>query len=195
MNARRLTPKYLADEKNIYKIQQLLLRVGYNWWSTIPYEICAFSIMFLKNDNLKNDKTIPRSRHDLQLWPGCGRKVAVLILQELFSDFLCGIICDTHVAVSAIWFGWTRFVSADAICDELEQWIPKHLWKDLNPVLAGIRQLAKEKDKDGVALSAYMRKLSVSMEETHKGMKLFIGGLLDATQKATTGKEGEEAPE
>jgi len=79
------------------------------------------------------------------MFTGCQRKTAALTLEFVFG-VICSIPCDEHVESGAVGLEWTdcKIGSAELIGREAEGWLPRHLWKHVNPTFAGLRQLCRE---------------------------------------------------
>ena len=76
---------------------------------------------------------VPDNLEELLSLPGVGRKVANLVLTEVFNKE--GICVDTHVhRIANIW-GWVKTNSADATELALRKDLPINYWKSLNRYL------------------------------------------------------------
>ena len=72
--------------------------------------------------------------------PGVGPKVGHLAMQVAWGETL-GIAVDTHVHRISARLGWTRGAkNAEATRKQLESWMPREQWQDLNPLLVGFGQ-------------------------------------------------------
>ena len=72
--------------------------------------------------------------------PGVGPKAAHLFLQSAY-DLTLGISVDTHVHRIAGRLGWTRGAKTpEATRKQLEMWLPREHWQDINPLLVGFGQ-------------------------------------------------------
>jgi uracil-DNA glycosylase len=82
----------------------------------------------------------PRELTDVLSLPGVGPKVAHLFMQVGWGETL-GIGVDTHVHRIAGRLGWTRGAkNAEATREQLELWMPREHWQELNPLLVGFGQ-------------------------------------------------------
>ena len=83
---------------------------------------------------------IPRDLKAVLRLPGVGPKVGHLAMQVAWGETL-GIAVDTHVHRISARLGWTRGAkNAEATRKQLESWMPREQWQDLNPVLVGFGQ-------------------------------------------------------
>ena len=70
----------------------------------------------------------------------------MLVLHDVHQIYDRGIICDTHVHSSFENLEWADIgLTADNASRQVEDWLPKEFWKDINPVFASIRQLWENK--------------------------------------------------
>ncbi|MBD3251352.1 endonuclease III [Candidatus Uhrbacteria bacterium] len=73
---------------------------------------------------------VPDTRDDLMRLPGIGRKGANCILSYVFAqDTIC---VDTHVFRIAHRLGWSKGKTPDKVEQDLQQMIPKRLWREIN---------------------------------------------------------------
>jgi len=83
---------------------------------------------------------IPRDLKAVLRLPGVGPKVGHLAMQVAWGETL-GIAVDTHVHRISARLGWTRGAkNAEATRKQLESWMPREQWQDLNPLLVGFGQ-------------------------------------------------------
>ena len=92
------------------------------------------------HDNHSGD--IPDNIRDIVALPGVGPKMGYLLLQRGWYKNE-GIGVDVHIHRLAQMWGW---VSAKARTPEqtrleLESWLPRRLWGDINPILVGFGQV------------------------------------------------------
>lgn len=71
--------------------------------------------------------------------PGIGRKMGVLGVQICWNE-PTGVSADVHVTRIAKRLGWAKSTVADKVAVELEGWLPKDRWIDVNPLLVGFGQ-------------------------------------------------------
>ena len=87
-----------------------------------------------------HDGDVPREYEELTALPGVGPKVAHLLLHIGFDD-VRGIAVDSHVDRIARRVGWAGGAkSPEATRKQLEAWMPRELWRPLNPLLVGFGQ-------------------------------------------------------
>ncbi len=81
---------------------------------------------------------IPQEFDELIKLPGIGRKVANLILAEIFQkDTIC---VDTHVHRISNRLGWVRTKTPEETEKELRRIFPKKYWRRINKVLVAFGQ-------------------------------------------------------
>jgi endonuclease-3 len=85
------------------------------------------------------DSDIPKTVGELQKLPGIGPKMATLIMQNAWQQNV-GIGVDVHVHRIANRLNWVKTTTPEATKRELEDWLPKHLWTEINPLLVGFGQ-------------------------------------------------------
>ncbi|KAL2912053.1 alpha,alpha-trehalase nth1 [Polyrhizophydium stewartii] len=83
---------------------------------------------------------IPRTVDDLMALPGVGPKMAHLTMQAAWG-VTEGIGVDTHVHRISHRLGWTkRLATPEHTRKELEDWLPRPLWAEINHLLVGFGQ-------------------------------------------------------
>mmetsp|Transcript_3694 Transcript_3694/g.5167 ORF Transcript_3694/g.5167 Transcript_3694/m.5167 type:complete len:317 (-) Transcript_3694:300-1250(-) len=90
---------------------------------------------------------IPRSLEDLLDLPGVGPKMAILVMDIAWNE-VAGICVDTHVHRLSNRLGWVdtwnytkpKSQNPEKTRKQLEAWIPRDLWRDINPLLVGLGQ-------------------------------------------------------
>ena len=88
----------------------------------------------------KYDSVIPTKLEELLEFPGIGYKIAVLYLNDTLQDNI-GIGVDTHVHRIANRLGWVNTKEdRNKTRTELESFIPKEKWRELNGLLVGFGQ-------------------------------------------------------
>lgn len=88
------------------------------------------------------DGDIPRTVPEMCKLPGVGPKMAHLLLQTAWGES-AGIGVDTHVHRLAQWWHWVPRVehsTPEKTRVELEKWLPRDLWTEINPLLVGFGQ-------------------------------------------------------
>ena len=86
------------------------------------------------------DGDVPADLDAVLALPGVGPKVAHLFLQH-GHGLTQGIAVDTHVHRIARRLGWTRGAKTpEATRKQLEAWLPREHWREINPLLVGFGQ-------------------------------------------------------
>lgn len=89
----------------------------------------------------KYNGDIPRTIKELCELPGVGPKMAHICMQIAWGE-VSGIGVDTHVHRISNRLGWVRkqTKTPEETRNELEDWLPKPLWKEVNHLLVGFGQ-------------------------------------------------------
>lgn len=82
---------------------------------------------------------VPDEMEDLLKLPGIGKKVANLALQECYGK-VEGIAVDTHVHRISNRLGWVKSRRPEDTQKQLEEWLPKKWWRQVNVILVGFGQ-------------------------------------------------------
>lgn len=87
---------------------------------------------------------IPRTMADVLALPGIGNKMANLVMQLCYGEAV-GISVDTHVCRISQRLKWaclSRKMQAtpDQVMVDLEDWLPREKWAEINPLLVGFGQ-------------------------------------------------------
>ena len=87
------------------------------------------------------DSDIPNTVKDLVKLPGVGPKMAYLAMNCAWDEVV-GIGVDIHVHRITNRLGWTKQKTKEPekTRKELEDWLPHHLWKEVNWLLVGFGQ-------------------------------------------------------
>lgn len=85
------------------------------------------------------DQDIPRTLEGLQALPGVGPKMACLAMQNAWNESV-GIGVDVHVHRISNRLGWVHTKDPEATRRALEDWMPRELWAEINPLLVGFGQ-------------------------------------------------------
>ncbi|KAJ2823237.1 alpha,alpha-trehalase nth1 [Coemansia sp. 'formosensis'] len=129
-----LTPKSLS-EAPIDLIHECVRKVGF-WQRKSNYikEAARTCLEQYAGD-------IPRTVPQLLSLPGVGPKMAYLAMHAAWQDTQ-GIGVDTHVLRISHRLGWVSesAKSPEATRHALESWMPRSLWRELNPLLVGLGQ-------------------------------------------------------
>ncbi|KAJ2846178.1 alpha,alpha-trehalase nth1, partial [Coemansia brasiliensis] len=130
-----LTPKSLSDA-SLDTIHECVRRVGF--WQRKSNYIKEAARTCLE----QYDGDIPRTVPQLLALPGVGPKMAYLAMHAAWQDTQ-GIGVDTHVLRITHRLGWVNESarSAEATRHSLESWMPKSLWREINPLLVGFGQI------------------------------------------------------
>ncbi|XP_014485376.1 PREDICTED: endonuclease III-like protein 1 [Dinoponera quadriceps] len=114
---------------------KLIYPVGF-WKRKVEY-IKRTSVILLN----KYNGDIPRTIKELCELPGVGSKMAHLCMQIAWGE-VSGIGVDTHVHRISNRLGWVRKPTKipEETRNELEDWLPKHLWSQVNHLLVGFGQ-------------------------------------------------------
>jgi endonuclease-3 len=85
------------------------------------------------------ESDIPNSVEKLTSLPGVGPKMAHLAMQIAWNE-CTGIAVDTHVHRICNRLGWTQSKTPEQTRKQLESWLPKEHWYDINLLLVGFGQ-------------------------------------------------------
>lgn len=87
------------------------------------------------------DSDIPKNINDIVTLPGVGPKMGFLLLQRGWN-INDGIGVDVHIHRLAQMWGWVaKSEKPELTRTELERWLPKKFWGDINPLLVGFGQV------------------------------------------------------
>lgn len=117
------------------KLGELIYPVGF-WKRKIEYIHKTTKIL-----SEKYNKDIPNSLEELCQLPGVGPKMAYLAMSIAWKKTV-GIGVDTHVHRIANRLQWVKKQTStpEETRIQLEKWLPKEYWKDLNLLLVGFGQ-------------------------------------------------------
>ncbi|KAJ2779424.1 alpha,alpha-trehalase nth1 [Coemansia javaensis] len=129
-----LTPRALS-EAPIDLIHECVRRVGF--WQRKSNYIREAARTCLE----QYDGDIPRTVPQLLALPGVGPKMAYLAMHAAWQDTQ-GIGVDTHVLRITHRLGWVpeSAKTPEATRHALEAWMPRSLWREINPLLVGLGQ-------------------------------------------------------
>ncbi len=85
------------------------------------------------------DQYVPRTLEELQALPGVGPKMACLAMQNAWGESV-GIGVDVHVHRICNRLGWVHTKDPEGTRAALEDWLPRDLWSEINPLLVGFGQ-------------------------------------------------------
>lgn len=87
------------------------------------------------------DSDIPKNIKDIVTLPGVGPKMGFLLLQRGWN-INDGIGVDVHIHRLAQIWGWVpKSEKPERTRTELESWLPKKFWGEINPLLVGFGQV------------------------------------------------------
>lgn len=117
------------------EIDAFILKVGFHRKKAVYIKrACA-----ILQDNFDND--IPKTINDIVTLPGVGPKMGFLLLQRGWN-INDGIGVDVHIHRLAQMWGWVpKSDKPELTRAELERWLPKKFWSDINPLLVGFGQV------------------------------------------------------
>lgn len=90
---------------------------------------------------------VPSTFDDLMKLPGVGPKMSYLVMSCAFG-ISSGICVDTHVHRISTLLGWGCRKCQSCVNPEhtrriLEQWVPKHMWREYTYLLVGLGQMTQ----------------------------------------------------
>ncbi|ORX74483.1 DNA glycosylase, partial [Linderina pennispora] len=129
-----LSPKSLSSAP-IDLVHECVRRVGF--WQRKSNYIKEAARTCLEQYNGDIPRTVPQ----LLSLPGVGPKMAYLTMHAAWHDNQ-GIGVDTHVERISHRLGWVSAAAKtpEATRHALESWLPKSLWREINPMLVGFGQ-------------------------------------------------------
>eukprot|EP00051_Salpingoeca_urceolata_P008931 m.110048 g.110048 ORF g.110048 m.110048 type:complete len:531 (-) comp16015_c2_seq2:137-1729(-) len=86
---------------------------------------------------------VPNNLDDLVSLPGIGPKMAMIALNVAFGNHL-GIGVDTHVHRIMNQIRWVKSKDAEDTRVQLESWLPRPYWKEVNLLFVGLGQMVKQ---------------------------------------------------
>ena len=164
--------EFFSNVKNLRWIEALGLFVGYNHWTERPTFLYAAAARIKTEFNGK----LPSDPEDLLTFYYVRRKILMIIRQDVFGDRIAGIVLDTHLKAVFIELGWTRENDASAIAREVERWLDDEWYYEVNPLIAGLRQLWRDSED----------KVSTQKKIIDEAQKL---GIVDSVHKIVLAKE------
>jgi endonuclease-3 len=136
----KVLPRLFSNIKNFEdilkieqkKLEELIYPVGF--YRTKAKNLKELSEIIIK----KYDGNIPDKFEELIKLPGIGRKIANLILSEIFNkDEIC---VDTHVHRISNRIGWVKTKKPLETEIELKKIFPKNFWRRINKTLVAFGQ-------------------------------------------------------
>ncbi|CAH6718739.1 endonuclease III homolog 1 [[Candida] jaroonii] len=117
------------------RLNELIFQVGFHNRKT-GYIKKACEILKAQYDN-----DIPKTIEEIVKLPGVGPKMGYLLLQKGWNKN-DGIGVDVHLHRLAIMWGWVKNSSNPEVTRaQLQDWLPKEHWGDVNPLLVGFGQV------------------------------------------------------
>ncbi|KNF02013.1 hypothetical protein PSTG_04834 [Puccinia striiformis f. sp. tritici PST-78] len=121
-------------EATVEEIAECIKKVGF-WNKKAQFIKLMADDLFLKHDS-----DVPKTLDELVALKGVGPKMAFLALSNAWSINL-GIGVDTHVHRISNRLGWVKTNDPEGTRINLESWLPKHLYQDINHLLVGFGQV------------------------------------------------------
>lgn len=87
----------------------------------------------------KYDDDTPETLKEVMALQGIGPKMAHLFMHRAWQQVV-GIGVDVHVHRLANLWKWVKTTNPEDTRKQLEEWLPKVLWVDINPMLVGFGQ-------------------------------------------------------
>jgi endonuclease-3 len=115
------------------ELDRLIAAVGFHRRKT---EYIKRTAVILRNDW---DGDIPDSLEGLVALPGVGPKMAHLCMSAAW-DKTMGIGVDVHVHRICNLWGWVNSTTPEGTREQLEAWLPKDKWREINWLLVGFGQ-------------------------------------------------------
>ncbi|ELU08655.1 hypothetical protein CAPTEDRAFT_25579, partial [Capitella teleta] len=115
------------------KLGELIYPAGF-WKRKVEYIKKTSKI--LKSDFSMD---IPNTVEGLCSLPGVGPKMAHLVMKSAWGE-ISGIGVDTHVHRICNRLDWVKTKQPEETRVELEEWLPRDLWVDINALLVGFGQ-------------------------------------------------------
>ncbi|XP_043266491.1 endonuclease III-like protein 1 [Venturia canescens] len=134
LKAHGCTPQHLVDTPEDV-LGKLIYPVGF--WKRKAQYIKKTSEILIKDYN----SDIPNTIEGLCALPGVGPKMAHICMQVAWN-VTSGIGVDTHVHRICNRLGWVKkeTKTPEKTRQELESWLPKNLWSEVNHLLVGFGQ-------------------------------------------------------
>lgn len=115
---------------NVATLEKLIYPVGF-------YKTKAKHLKKLAEVVLEKHKgKVPKTREELVLLPGVGRKTANLVLNRAFQ--IPAIAVDTHVHRISNLLGWVETKTPEKTEAALNKILPKRYWSDINKLFVSI---------------------------------------------------------
>lgn len=85
-------------------------------------------------DHYESD--VPKTKAEIMILPGCGVKVANLAMYTCWGK-KTGVAIDTHLERILYRLRWSTSEKREKQMKDIESWMPKAMWFDLNEKLLG----------------------------------------------------------
>ncbi|KAA1106728.1 DNA N-glycosylase and apurinic/apyrimidinic (AP) lyase [Puccinia graminis f. sp. tritici] len=119
---------------SLAEIENCINKVGF-WKKKAQYiKLMADDLFF------KHDSDVPKTLDELVALKGVGPKMAFLALSNAWAINL-GIGVDTHVHRISNRLGWLQTSDPEATRINLESWLPRDLFQEINHLLVGFGQV------------------------------------------------------
>lgn len=118
------------DSTDVDTIEKLVYPVGF--YKTKAKHLKKLAEIILEKHNGK----VPKTREELVLLPGVGRKTANLVLNRAFQ--IPAIAVDTHVHRISNLLGWVNTKTPEKTELALNKTLPKRYWRDINKLFVSI---------------------------------------------------------
>jgi len=143
---KKLFDKYKSFEDianaNITKLEKDLSSL--NFYKTKARHLKESAKMMIERYN----GNVPKSINELTVLPGVGRKVANVVLNELYN-INEGIAVDTHCITVANRLGFAKSKKAEVVEKELMKKIPKEYWGSVSNLFIALgRDTCKARNKE-----------------------------------------------
>eukprot|EP00514_Thraustochytrium_sp_LLF1b_P011523 CAMPEP_0184544970 /NCGR_PEP_ID=MMETSP0199_2-20130426/3979_1 /TAXON_ID=1112570 /ORGANISM="Thraustochytrium sp., Strain LLF1b" /LENGTH=340 /DNA_ID=CAMNT_0026939207 /DNA_START=107 /DNA_END=1129 /DNA_ORIENTATION=+ len=120
------------------KLHELISKVGFHNNKT---KYIKQSVQILQE---KYGGKVPDTLEGLVELPGVGPKMALLVLLVAFDKKDAGIAIDTHVHRICNQLGWVSSKTPEQTRVQLESWLPKKEWHQINLVMVGVGQMIQQ---------------------------------------------------
>ena len=135
-----LTPEHIRETSE-EKLQSIIKPVGF-YRRKAKYIKDTTEIVINKYDG-----DIPGTIEELVRFPGVGPKMGYLVLKVAWNK-VDGIAVDVHVHRIANRLQWVKAETPEKTREQLEAWMPKKYWWEVNLLLVGFgQQICKSKPK------------------------------------------------
>ena len=120
------------------------------------------------------DSKVPPSVRDVLSFPGVGPKMAFILFNVAF-DNPAGIGVDTHVHRICNTLGWAKAKTPEKTRVQLESWLPKDRWSEINVLLVGVGQMIQQPKERPKLIERVRRAPTEEMAARAKKLLLRVG--------------------